>query len=115
MGRRPWSKIRRKSEDSPERRARMAARMRQLGDAAGWHTVEVEVSPVVWGDEERLGDLLDALAARPELLDPAVGADLSRRAIGVTVTVAAGDPEAARTIAARALGEEIIALGFRRV
>ena len=70
---------------------------------------------MVWGDEERLGDLLDALAARPELLDPAVGADVSRRAIGVTVTVAAGDPEAARTIAARALGEEIIALGFRRV
>jgi hypothetical protein len=114
VGRRPWSEIRRKG-DTPERRAGTAARMRQLGESIGQHTVEVEVSPVAWGDDDRLGDLLDALAARPELLDPAVGADLGRRAIGVTVTVAAGDPTAARTIAATALDEEIIALGFERL
>jgi hypothetical protein len=111
---RPWSEIRRKGWDTPERRARIAARMWELGDSIGLHTVEVEVSPVAWGDDDRLGDLLDALDARPELLGPAVGVDLSRRAIGVTVTVAAGDPEAARTVAARALDEEIIALRFVR-
>ena len=112
---RRWSEFRRRDKDTPERRARVAARMRALGDSIGRHTVEVEVSPVTWGDDDRLGDLLNALTARPELLGPAVSADLSRRAIGVTVTVEAGDPMAARTIAARALAEEIAALNFQRV
>ena len=92
----------------------MAARVRQLGDAVGWHAVEVEVSPVVWGHDDRLGDLLDALAARPELLDPAVGADLSRVRSSSQSRSESPDPEAARTVAAQALDEEIIALGFTR-
>jgi hypothetical protein len=111
----PWDEAKGRGGDTPEERAGIAKRLRQLGELVGHRTVEVEVSPVDWRDDDRLGDLLDALTARPELFGPALGVDLSRRAIGLTVTVAAHDPEAARTIAACALDEETIALGFERV
>jgi hypothetical protein len=111
VGRRPWSD----EGDTPERRAQVAERLRQLGEMVGHRTVEAEVSPVEWDDDNRLLALADALTARPELIDPTVSTDLSRRVIVLTVTVAAPDPEAARTVAAHALDEEIGALGLRRV
>jgi hypothetical protein len=46
------------------------------------HTVDVEVAFVAWDDDDPLVDLMEALSARPELLGPAVGADLRRRAVG---------------------------------
>lgn len=70
------------------------------------HTVDAELAPVEWGDNNRLVDLMEALGARPELLGPVVGADLTRRAVGITVTVVADSPAAAQDIAKRALEEE---------
>lgn len=112
---RPWSELGSDEGDTPERRARVAERLRQLGELVGHRTVEVEVSPVEWGDDDRLAALADALAARPELIGPAVSTDLSRRVIGLTVTVAAHNREAARAVAAHALDEEIGALGLGHV
>jgi hypothetical protein len=56
--------------------------------------------------------ITEALSARPELLGSAGGADLRRRAVGITVTVESSDPVAAKAIAQRALEEVVAALGF---
>jgi hypothetical protein len=61
---------------------------------------------------EHTVDLREALSARPELLGPAAGADLRRRAVGITVTVESSDPVAAKAIAQRALEEVVAAMGF---
>lgn len=76
------------------------------------HTVTVDALGVILEDDAALGDVLDALDAREELLAPAVSADLVRRAISVTVTVVATGPESARQIAVRALGEALVTLGL---
>ena len=75
------------------------------------HTVTVEVA-VDWDVGEHLAVLLDALDARPELLGPAVGADLRKGVIGVTVTVEAKNEEAAQEIATLALIDELRGLGL---
>jgi hypothetical protein len=71
----------------------------------GEHTVEVEVA-ADWDDDDRLVFLHQALRARPELLEPSVGADRRRRVIGAIVTVQAPSESAARDIAGRAVLDE---------
>jgi phosphate starvation-inducible protein PhoH len=77
----------------------------------GEHTVTVEVV-AEWDDHERLADLLKALDAHPELLGPAVGADVRQRVMGVTVTVEARTEKAAQEIATLALLDEMQRLGM---
>jgi hypothetical protein len=79
------------------------------------HTVDVEVAFVAWDDDDLLVDLVEAPFARPELVGPAVGADLRRRSVGITVTVESSDPVAAKAIAQRALQQVVAALGFARM
>jgi hypothetical protein len=77
-----------KGEDTPAGRVRSEARKREAREAMASglaeHTVEVEVSPIEWGDHDRLVDLHEMLTARPELLGPSVSADLRRCAIGAS-------------------------------
>ena len=107
-----------KGEDTPAGRVRSEARKREAREAMASglaeHTVEVEVSPIEWGDHDRLVDLHEMLTARPELRGPALAADRRRRAIGVTVTVEAPDPATAHAIAENALAQELATLGFGR-
>jgi hypothetical protein len=88
-------------EETPEAMARGLAE----------HTVTVEVV-AEWDDHERLAELLEALDAHPELLGPAVGAELRQRVIGVTVTVEAKNEEAAQEIATVAVIDEMKKLGL---
>jgi hypothetical protein len=76
------------------------------------HSVTVEV--VLGGDEEhgRLGELLAAVDARPEVLGPPAGVEVGRRVIGVTVMVKAKSERAAQQIATTALLEEMAKLGL---
>lgn len=76
------------------------------------HTVHVDAFGAAWADDDALADLYDALAAREEILGPAVSADLMRRSIGLTVTVPVLTESEARRIAVQVLGEELVALGF---
>jgi hypothetical protein len=101
-----------KGEDTPAGRVRSEARKREAREAMASglaeHTVEVEVSPIEWGDHDRLVDLHEMLTARPELR--------GRRSppTGVTVTVEAPDPATAHAIADNALAQELATLGFGR-
>lgn len=77
------------------------------------HTIEMEASGVRWDPEhDLLVDLKQALTARPELLGPAVAADLERGVVMVTITVDADDEESARQMVSSAFGEELVRLGF---
>jgi hypothetical protein len=97
-GHQPWETIKRRQQK-----------------AEAEHTVTVEALGVVLENHDAMGDILNALDAREQLLGPAVAADLLRHAISVTVTVVATNPESARQIAVRALGEVLVALGLAEV
>jgi hypothetical protein len=63
-------------------------------------------------DGELLVDLLEALDARPELLGPAMSADVRRHSIGVTVTLEVADEAEAQKLAGVARGEALVAPGM---
>ena len=97
-----------------EWRDQMEARKEEVLEALARglaHSATVE-AVLDWDDQERLGELLAALHARPEFLWPPVSADVGQRAIGVTVTVRARTEKAAQEIATRALIDEMEKLGL---
>ena len=75
------------------------------------HSATVE-AVLDWDDQERLGELLAALDARPEFLWPPVRADVGQRVISVTVMVKARTEKAAQEIATMALIDEMEKLGL---
>jgi hypothetical protein len=75
------------------------------------HSATVE-AVLGWDDQERLGELLAALDARPEFLWPPVSAEVGQRVIGVTVMVKARTEKRAQEIATTALIDEMEKLGL---
>jgi hypothetical protein len=66
----------------------------------------------VWSHQEHLDDLLAALDARRELVEPAVGFTVRRGLAAVSLWVKADAKATAREIASRALVEEMGQLGL---
>lgn len=89
---------------------RLAAREARVR-APGEHSITVEVA-LDWDNHGRLGELLAALGARLEFPGPAVGAEVNRRVIGVTVTVKARTETTAQEIATEAVLDEMAVLGL---
>ena len=75
------------------------------------HTILVHAEGA-WSHDEHLGDLLQALDARRELVEPAVGFTVRRRVAAVSLWVEADSETAAWETANRALVEEMEQLGL---
>jgi hypothetical protein len=75
------------------------------------HTILVHAEGA-WSHDEHLDDLLEALDARRELVEPAVGFTVGRRVAAVSLWVEAGSETAAWEMGNRALVEEMGQLGL---
>ena len=75
------------------------------------HTILVHAEGA-WSHDERLDDLLRALDARRELVEPAVGYTVRRDVAAVSLWVEADSEIAAWESANRALVEEMAQLGL---
>jgi hypothetical protein len=78
---------------------------------ANEHTILVHAEGA-WSHEDHLDDLLKALDARGELVQPAVGFTVRRRVAAVSLWVKASSEPAAWELANRALVEELEQLGL---
>jgi hypothetical protein len=78
---------------------------------ANEHTILVHAEGA-WSHDEHLDNLLEALDARPELVEPAVGFTVGPRVVAVSLWVEADGEPAAWDLANRALGEELGQLGL---
>jgi hypothetical protein len=65
-----------------------------------------------WSHEEHLDELLKALDARRELIEPAVGFTVRRRVVAVSLWVEAGSETVAWEMGNNALVEEMGQLGL---
>jgi hypothetical protein len=75
------------------------------------HTILVHAEGA-WSHDEHLDDLLKALDARCELVEPAVGYTMRKRVAAVSLWVEADSEAAAWEAANRALVEEMGQLGL---
>jgi hypothetical protein len=75
------------------------------------HTILVHAEGS-WSHDEHLDDLLRALDARRELVEPAVGYTVRRRVAAVSLWVEADSETVAWELANRALVEEMAQLGL---